>query len=168
MLGGGLGSQPHHAELLSEFIPVNQIIQLPKAFKVFDRFGERAKRLKARMKFLIKDIGRDEFRLVDEEKKALSYQSYEIDTTDLMLPFCYFIRSAKVTIEDTAYESLEIKCNAKTSGLSCDRYQSAFRRFYTDSKSWLMIKNYGNELRFHKQNIVLRNIKKNLPSFIKN
>jgi sulfite reductase (ferredoxin) len=26
MLGGGLGSQPHHAELLSEFIPVNQII----------------------------------------------------------------------------------------------------------------------------------------------
>jgi sulfite reductase (ferredoxin) len=35
------------------------------------------------MKFLIKDIGRDEFlRLVDEEKKALSYQSYEIDTTD--------------------------------------------------------------------------------------
>ncbi|MFN3490533.1 MAG: nitrite reductase, partial [Emticicia sp.] len=26
MLGGGLGSQPHHAELLSEFIPANQII----------------------------------------------------------------------------------------------------------------------------------------------
>jgi sulfite reductase (ferredoxin) len=26
MLGGGLGSQPTHAELLSEFIPVNQII----------------------------------------------------------------------------------------------------------------------------------------------
>jgi sulfite reductase (ferredoxin) len=32
MLGGGLGSQPHHAELLSEFIPVNQIIQLQKVF----------------------------------------------------------------------------------------------------------------------------------------
>jgi sulfite reductase (ferredoxin) len=26
MLGGGLGSQPAHAELLSEFIPANQII----------------------------------------------------------------------------------------------------------------------------------------------
>jgi sulfite reductase (ferredoxin) len=26
MLGGGLGSQPSHAVLLSEFIPVNQII----------------------------------------------------------------------------------------------------------------------------------------------
>jgi sulfite reductase (ferredoxin) len=38
--------------------------------RIFDRYGERAKRLKARMKFLIKDIGRDEFmRLVDEEKQ---------------------------------------------------------------------------------------------------
>jgi sulfite reductase (ferredoxin) len=26
MLGGGLGSQPSHAELLTEFIPANQII----------------------------------------------------------------------------------------------------------------------------------------------
>jgi sulfite reductase (ferredoxin) len=33
------------------------------------------KEQEARMKFLIKDIGRDEFmRLVDEEKAALSYQ----------------------------------------------------------------------------------------------
>jgi sulfite reductase (ferredoxin) len=50
--------------------------------RIFDRFGERAKRLKARMKFLIKDIGGEEFlRLVDEEKKALSYKTFEIDTT---------------------------------------------------------------------------------------
>jgi sulfite reductase (ferredoxin) len=49
--GGGLGSQPHHAELLSEFIPVNQIIPTTEGvLRVFDRF-ERAKRLKARMKF---------------------------------------------------------------------------------------------------------------------
>jgi sulfite reductase beta subunit-like hemoprotein len=41
-----------------------------RVLRIFDRYGERAKRLKARMKFLIKDIGRDEFmRLVDEEKK---------------------------------------------------------------------------------------------------
>jgi sulfite reductase (ferredoxin) len=51
-VGGGLGSQPHHAELLSEFIPVNQIIPTTEGvLRVFDRFGERAKRLKARMKF---------------------------------------------------------------------------------------------------------------------
>jgi sulfite reductase (ferredoxin) len=38
MLGGGLGSQPHHAELLSEFIPVNQIIPTTEGvLRVFDR-----------------------------------------------------------------------------------------------------------------------------------
>jgi sulfite reductase (ferredoxin) len=37
-----------HAELL-EFIPVNQII--PTKGVEVDRYGERAKRLKARMKF---------------------------------------------------------------------------------------------------------------------
>jgi sulfite reductase (ferredoxin) len=50
MLGGGLGS-PAHAELLSEFIPANQIIPTTKVLRIFDRYGERAKRLKARMKF---------------------------------------------------------------------------------------------------------------------
>jgi sulfite reductase (ferredoxin) len=49
MLGGGLGSQPSHAVLLSEFIPVNQIIPTTEGvLRIFDRFGERAKRLKAR------------------------------------------------------------------------------------------------------------------------
>jgi sulfite reductase (ferredoxin) len=39
MLGGGLGSQPHHAELLSEFIPVNQIIPTTEGvLRVFDRW----------------------------------------------------------------------------------------------------------------------------------
>jgi sulfite reductase (ferredoxin) len=40
--------------------------------------------------------------LVDEEKKALSYQSYEIDTTDFDMFQQLFIRSPAVTIEDTA------------------------------------------------------------------
>jgi sulfite reductase (ferredoxin) len=70
MLGGGLGSQPSHAVL--EFIPVNQIIPTTEGvLRIFDRFGERAKRLKARMKFLIKDIGGEILRLVDEEKSLV-------------------------------------------------------------------------------------------------
>jgi sulfite reductase (ferredoxin) len=60
------------------------------------------------MKFLIKDIGRDEFmRLVDEEKAALSYQIIEIDTTDfdVAIPET-LLEVPKVTIEDTvAFEA---------------------------------------------------------------
>ncbi|MEZ7516347.1 nitrite reductase [Flavobacterium frigidarium] len=176
MLGGGLGSQPHHAELLSEFIPVNQIIPTTEGvLRVFDRHGERAKRLKARMKFLIKDIGRDEFlRLVDEEKKALSYQSYEIDTTafDAAIP-ATLLEVPAVTIDDTAAYEAWKQSNViaqKQAGYVSIGVKVLLGDFYTDKARALaeLIKNYGaNELRFSlKQNIVLRNIKEdNLPFF---
>ena len=176
MLGGGLGSQPHHAELLSEFIPVNQIIPTTEGvLRVFDRHGERAKRLKARMKFLIKDIGRDEFlRLVDEEKKALSYQSYEIDTTafDAAIP-ATLLEVPAVTIDDTAAYEAWRQSNViaqKQAGYVAIGIKVLLGDFYTDKARALaeLIKNYGaNELRFSlKQNIVLRNIKEeNLPFF---
>jgi sulfite reductase (ferredoxin) len=176
MLGGGLGSQPSHAELLSEFIPVNQIIPTTEGvLRIFDRFGERAKRLKARMKFLIKDIGREEFlRLVEEEKKALSYQTVEIDTTDFegAIP-ATLLEVPKVTIEDTAAFEEWKKSNViaqKQSGYYAIGIKVLLGDFYTDKARALayLIKNYGaNELRFSlKQNIVLRNIKEeNLEFF---
>jgi sulfite reductase (ferredoxin) len=175
MLGGGLGSQPAHAELLSEFIPANQIIPTTEGvLRIFDRYGERAKRLKARMKFLIKDIGRDEFlRLVDEEKKALSYQSYEIDTTDfdVAIPGT-LLEAPKVTIDDTAAFEAWKKSNVipqKQPGYYAIGIKVLLGDFYTDKARLLadLIKNYGaNELRFSlKQNIVLRNIKEENLAF---
>lgn len=176
MLGGGLGSQPHHAELLSEFVPANQIIPTTEGvLRIFDRFGERAKRLKARMKFLIKDLGRDEFlRLVDQEKKALSYQSVEIDTTDFdgEIP-APLLAVPKVEIEDiTAFNAWK-KSNViqqKQAGYVAIGIKVSLGDFYTDKARLLadLIKNYGaNELRFSlRQNILIRHIKEeNLPFF---
>ena len=176
MLGGGLGSQPSHAELLSEFVPVNQIIPMTEGvLRIFDRYGERAKRLKARMKFLIKEIGRDEFlRLVEEEKKALSYQTVEIDTTAFDGPIpAPALEVPKVTIEDvTAFEAWK-KSNViaqKQVGYVAIGIKVALGDFYTDKARALahLIKNYGaNELRFTlRQDILIRNIKEeNLPFF---
>ena len=176
MLGGGLGSQPHHAELLSEFIPVNQIIPTTEGvLRIFDRFGERNKRLKARMKFLIKDIGRDEFlRLVEEEKKALSYQTVEIDTTafDGEIPAPLLV-APKVEIEDiVAFEAWK-KSNViaqKQAGYVAIGIKVALGDFYTDKARSLaqLIKNYAaNELRFSlRQDILIRHVKEeNLPFF---
>ena len=176
MLGGGLGSQPSHAELLSDFIPVNQIIPTTEGvLRIFDRFGERAKRLKARMKFLIKDIGRDEFlRLVEEEKKALSYQTVEIDTTafDGEIP-APLLEVPKVVIEDTAAFEAWQKSNViaqKQAGYVAIGIKVLLGDFYTDKARLLadLIKNYAaNELRFSlRQNIVIRHVKEeNLPFF---
>ncbi len=176
MLGGGLGSQPHHAELLSEFIPVNQIIPTTEGvLRIFDRFGERAKRLKARMKFLIKDIGRDEFlRLVEEEKKALSYQTVEIDATafESAIPEPLLV-APKVEIEDIAAFDAWKKSNViqqKQAGYVAIGIKVSLGDFYTDKARLLadLIKNYAaNELRFSlRQNILIRHIKEeNLPFF---
>jgi sulfite reductase (ferredoxin) len=176
MLGGGLGSQPSHAELLSEFVPVNQIIPMTEGvLRIFDRYGERAKRLKARMKFLIKEIGRDEFlRLVEEEKKALSYQTVEIDTTAFEGPIpAPALEVPKVTIEDVAAYEAWKKSNViaqKQAGYVAIGIKVALGDFYTDKARALahLIKNYGaNELRFTlRQDILIRNIKEeNLPFF---
>lgn len=176
MLGGGLGSQPSHAELLSDFVPVNQIIPMTEGvLRIFDRYGERAKRLKARMKFLIKDIGKDEFlRLVEEEKKALSFQTVEIDTTAFegSIP-APLVTAPKVTIEDVAAFEAWKKSNViaqKQTGYVAIGIKVALGDFYTDKARALadLIKNYGaNELRFTlRQDILIRNIKEeNLPFF---
>ncbi|MDI5948060.1 nitrite reductase [Flavobacterium yafengii] len=175
MFAGGLGSQPSHAELLSEFVPVNQIIPTAEGIiRVFDRYGERAKRLKARMKFLIKDLGREEFlRLVDEEKKALPFHTYEIDTTAFEGPITEpLLAVPSVTIGDVeAFEAWK-KSNViaqKQAGYVAIGIKVLLGDFYTDKARLLadLIKNYGaNELRFSlRQNIVLRNIKEENLAF---
>ncbi|MGB5553612.1 MAG: nitrite reductase [Flavobacteriaceae bacterium] len=81
LLGGGLGSQPRHADVLFEFLPSEKIIPLMDGVvRVFDRFGERKSRAKARMKFLLKDLGLDGFKkLLSEEQKAVPHKTFEID-----------------------------------------------------------------------------------------
>ena len=175
MLGGGLGSQPHHAELLSEFIPVNQIIPTTEGvLRIFDRFGERNKRLKARMKFLIKDLGRDAFlKLVEEEKKALSYQTVEIDTADFDTPIAApLLVATKLVIDDVAAFEAWKKSNViqqKQAGYVAIGIKVSLGDFYTDKARLLadLIKNYGaNELRFTlRQDILIRHIKEENLAF---
>jgi sulfite reductase (ferredoxin) len=83
LVGGGLGNQAHEAFTAYEFLAEDQIIPFTEAgLRVFDRYGEREKRMAARLKFLIKQIGAEEYmRLVDLEKKSLIHQSVQIDAS---------------------------------------------------------------------------------------
>lgn len=83
VVGGGLGAQSIIAHTAYEFLPENQLIPFIEAsLRVFDRHGERAKRHKARMKFLIQQLGFDGFMaLVQEEWKAIKNKTVEIDRT---------------------------------------------------------------------------------------
>lgn len=60
LLGGGLGAQPFLAITLREFLPAEALVPYAEAIvKVFDKYGERNKRNKARFKFLLQSLGPD-------------------------------------------------------------------------------------------------------------
>lgn len=81
MLGGGIGSQPKHAETAYSFLPVDQLIPFTESvLRVFDQYGERSRRHKARMKYLLEEVGLEKFRqLVAEQQQSLAHQSYPIE-----------------------------------------------------------------------------------------
>jgi len=81
VIGGGLGAQAIPAQTAYEFLEADQIIPFTEALiRVFDRYGERANRSKARMKFLLKKIGFEQLmELVEAERKALVNQSVVVD-----------------------------------------------------------------------------------------
>ncbi|QJW90249.1 nitrite/sulfite reductase [Spirosoma taeanense] len=88
MLGGGLGAQPFPAQTASEFLEEERIIPfIEGVIRVFDRYGERQKRHKARMKYLLNDIGLEELlRRIAEETPALRNKEFVVDHNPENLP----------------------------------------------------------------------------------
>ncbi len=74
-VGGGLGAVPYQAKLFHPFIPRQELLPLVQSIaRVFARLGEKKNRSRARMKFLIHDLGIEKFReLVWEERSTLPF-----------------------------------------------------------------------------------------------
>ena len=74
MLGGGLGAVPYQAKLFDPFIPPEELLPTGAGHCaiVFAKYGEKKNRSRARIKFLVQDLGIEKFReLVLEERKSL-------------------------------------------------------------------------------------------------
>jgi sulfite reductase (ferredoxin) len=73
LIGGGLGAQPYLAQTAYEFLEEQKVIPFIEAFlRVFDRYGERTKRHKARSKYLLQEIGLEAvMQKIQEEWPAL-------------------------------------------------------------------------------------------------
>ena len=74
-VGGGLGAVPYQAKLFDAFVPPDEILPLAQSIaRVFAARGEKKNRSRARIKFLIQDLGIEKFReLVSEERKNLPH-----------------------------------------------------------------------------------------------
>ena len=74
-VGGGLGTVPYQAKLFHPFLPPEELLPLAQSIaRVFARLGEKKNRNRARIKFLIHDLGIEKFKeLVWEERRTLPF-----------------------------------------------------------------------------------------------
>jgi len=71
LVGGGLGSLPTEAALLTEFLPEEELIPTIEAvLRVFKEHGNYKNKYKARMKFVLRAKGIEEFRCLVAEKRS--------------------------------------------------------------------------------------------------
>ncbi len=73
-VGGGLGAVPYKAQLFDNFLPEEELLPMAQSIaRVFARLGEKRNRARARIKFLIANLGIEKFRkLVLEERQKLA------------------------------------------------------------------------------------------------
>jgi len=174
LVAGGLGSQPRHAEVLYDFLPSDKMIPVMESvLRVFDRYGERKSRAKARMKFLLKDIGLVAFKeLITEEQKAIEFKSVAVDYQSYVPS-----KPVSVTIPETAVQD-EVAFNLwKTTNLIPQKQEGfvaigikvLLGDFYTDKARLLanLVDDYAaGEIRLTlRQNIIIPFVKEALLPF---
>lgn len=174
MLGGGLGSQPRHADELYSFLSSDKIIPLMEGvLRVFDRYGERKSRAKARLKFLIKDVGLEGFKkLVEEEQNAIEFKSVTIDDANYIASVPVSIEAPKIEIKDERAFNLWKSTNVtkqKQEGFVAIGIKVLLGDFYTDKARLLadLVENYAaGEIRLTlRQNILIPFVKTDLLPF---
>ena len=110
LVGGGLGAQPFVGQVAYEFLSEEKIIPfIESGIRVFDRFGERQRRNKARLKYLIepkRGLGLDNFlKLIEKQKLSLKNQKVWVDSTsvDQEIPQNQLVIEPKNFIETETY-----------------------------------------------------------------
>ena len=174
MVAGGLGSQPRHAEVLYDFLPADKIIPVMEGvLRVFDRFGERKSRAKARMKFLLKEIGLESFRnLIEEEQKAVEFKTVAIDAASYVPSEPVIVKVPKVEIKDQEAFDLWKSTNLipqKQKGFVAIGIKVLLGDFYTDKARLLadLVETYAaGEIRLTlRQNMVIPFVKEDIVPF---
>jgi sulfite reductase (ferredoxin) len=174
MLGGGLGSQPRHADTLYRFLASDKIIPLMEGvLRVFDRYGERKSRAKARLKFLLKDIGLEAFKaLIEEEQNAIEFKTITINEANYKTSKPVDVETPIVEIQDVNAFNIWKSTNVipqKQEGYFAIGIKVLLGDFYTDKARLLadLVEQYAaGEIRLSlRQNILIPFVKEDLLPF---
>ncbi len=92
-VGGGMGRTPMIAPLINPFVPIDQLITYSEAcLRVYNRYGRRDNKYKARIKILVHELGKDEYtRQVEAEFAHLLSQGLEPPLAELERIKAHFV-----------------------------------------------------------------------------
>ncbi len=78
LVGGGLGAKPRPAVVVDEFVTESDLIPAIEAvLRLHDRYSDRTRKAKSRIKFLIERFGREEFVRLYHEELALTSAAFD-------------------------------------------------------------------------------------------
>jgi sulfite reductase (NADPH) hemoprotein beta-component len=91
-VGGGMGRTPMVAPLIRDFVPLDELVTYSEAcLRVYNRYGRRDNKYKARIKILVHELGKDEYaRQVEEEFAHLQTLNIEPPLAELERIRTYF------------------------------------------------------------------------------
>jgi sulfite reductase beta subunit-like hemoprotein len=85
VVGGGLGPMPAEAQILDEFLPEERLLnRIEAVIRVFNKYGNRQNRNKARLKFVVRDRGFDWTREQIEKEYADILANGGIETPEMV------------------------------------------------------------------------------------
>jgi len=114
LVGGGLGRTPVIGSVINEFLPWQHLLSyLDAIMRVYNRFGRRDNKYKARIKILAKEIGADAFR----EKVETEYRHDKDGPATLTQEE---VDRCKAYFKDPAYEDLPDTDNAVAEAANTD------------------------------------------------
>jgi sulfite reductase (NADPH) hemoprotein beta-component len=100
MVGGGMGRTPILGSVIREFLPREHLLTYTEAImRVYNQYGRRDNKYKARIKILVKAIGIDEFaRQVEEEWADLKGNAETLTLEEMERVIAYFQPHAYATL----------------------------------------------------------------------
>ncbi|MBT5667442.1 MAG: nitrite/sulfite reductase, partial [Rhodospirillaceae bacterium] len=102
LVGGGLGRTPMIGKTIRDFLPTGDMLSYLEAIlRVYNQFGRRDNKYKARIKILVHELGIDEFRrLVDAEWRTIKGGALDLPVEEVDRIRGHFTPPPFETLED--------------------------------------------------------------------
>ncbi|MGM3422492.1 nitrite/sulfite reductase [Pseudomonas benzopyrenica] len=127
LVGGGQGRTPHTGEFIREFLPWQHLLSyLEATLRVYNRYGRRDNKFKARIKILVKALGADAFaEKVEAEWAHLKDGPITLTDAEVARVSAFFVDPAYAELQDQ--DAALARLDAEQPGFARWRQRNTFR-----------------------------------------